>query len=280
MTAGIFLAILAAALMHAGWNAIVKIGLDRLLTITLVAAAAGLVSLPLLGFFPAPLPAAWPWMAASVVLHVGYNVALARAYEIGDFGVVYPIARGTAPLLTAIAGALVVGEYLTPIELAGILVLVAGVWLMAARGRVPAAVGASAVVPALITSMFISGYSLSDGLGARASASANGYTLWLFALDGIAMLAVTLGWRGRAAMMSALPYWRSGLAGGVLSLGAYGIAIWAMTKAPIALVAALRESSVLFAAVISVLLLGEPLRWSRGLAALLIAAGIILIRLA
>ena len=280
MTASIFFAILAAALMHAGWNAIVKIGLDRLLTITLVTTCSALVALPLLGALPAPLSAAWPWMAASVVLHVGYNLALARAYEIGDFGLVYPIARGTAPLLTAVTGALFIGEYLTPIELTGVLVLVAGVWLMAARGRMPAAVGAGAVVPALVTSLFISGYSLSDGMGARASSSAIGYTLWLFVLDGIAMLAVMLGWRGRAALLSALPYWRSGFVGGVLSLGAYGIVIWAMTKAPIALVAALRESSVLFAALISVVLLGEPVRWSRGVAALLIAAGIMLIRLA
>ena len=280
MTAGLWSAILAAALMHAGWNAIVKIGLDHLLTLTLVAVAAALISLPLLGFASMPAAAAWPWMAASVTLHVGYNLALARAYQIGDFGLVYPIARGTAPLLTAIAGALIVGEHLTPFELAGVLVLVAGVWLMAARGRAPVAAGASAVLPALITSLFISGYSLSDGLGARASGAPIGYTLWLFVLDGIAMLLVTLWWRGQAAIVASLTYWRSGLFGGALSLGAYGIAIWAMTKAPIALVAALRESSVLFAALISVLLLGEPLRWSRGLAALLIVVGIMLIRLA
>jgi len=280
VTAGIFLAILAGALMHAGWNAIVKIGLDRLNTLTLVAGAAGLVSLPLLVFFPLPPAATWAWMAASVLLHVGYNLCLAKAYELGDFGLVYPIARGTAPLLTAVIGILVVGEYLAPAELAGILVLVAGVWLMAAHGKSPSSIGATAVVPALITSMFISGYSLSDGLGARSSQSAIGYTLWLFVLDGLSMVALTLAWRGKGALTAALPYWRAGLLGGLLSLGSYGIAIWAMTKAPIALVAALRESSVLFAALISVALLGEPLRWSRGLAALMIAGGIMLMRLA
>ena len=135
-------------------------------------------------------------------------------------------------------------------------------------------------MPALITSLFISGYSLSDGLGARASGTASGYTLWLFVLDGIAMLAVVVGWRGRTAVVSALPFWRNGLIGGVLSLGAYWIAIWAMTKAPIALVAALRETSVLFAAVISVVILREPLKLSRGLSAMLIALGVMLIRLA
>lgn len=280
MTTGIFLAILAAALMHAGWNAIVKIGLDRLLAITLVAVSAGAVSLPLLAFVNAPLAASWPWMAASVALHIGYNLALARAYEAGDFGLVYPIARGTAPLLTALVGALYVGEILSPAETAGVLVLVAGVWLIAAQGRIPASIGPSAVLPALTTSLFISGYSLSDGLGARASGSASGYTLWLFVLDGIAMLAVVMAWRGRAAMASALPFWRGGLIGGALSLGAYWIVIWAMTKAPIALVAALRESSVLFAALISVAILREPLKLSRGLAALLIVAGVMLIRLA
>jgi drug/metabolite transporter (DMT)-like permease len=280
VSTGIFLAILAAALMHAGWNAIVKIGLDRLLAITLVAGSAAAVSLPLLAFVDTPVPASWPWMAASIAMHIGYNIALARAYEVGDLGLVYPIARGTAPLLTAIVGTLVLREYLTLAESAGILTLVGGVWLMATRGRVGNYVGPNAVVPALITSLFISGYSLSDGLGARASGTASGYTLWLFVLDGLVMIAVVAGWRGRTAIVSALPYWRSGLIGGTLSLGAYWIVIWAMTKAPIALVAALRESSVLFAALISVAVLGEPLKLSRGLAAVLIAAGVMLIRLA
>ena len=280
MSTGIFLAILAAALMHAGWNAIVKIGLDRLLAITLVAGSAAAVSLPLLASVDTPVPASWPWMAASIAMHIGYNIALARAYEVGDLGLVYPIARGTAPLLTAIVGTLVLHEYLTLAESAGVLSLVGGVWLMAARGRVGNCVGPNAVVPALITSLFISGYSLSDGLGARASSTASGYTLWLFVLDGLVMIAVVAGWRGRTAIVSALPYWRSGLIGGTLSLGAYWIVIWAMTKAPIALVAALRELSVLFAALISVAVLREPLKLSRGLAAVLIAAGVMLIRLA
>jgi drug/metabolite transporter (DMT)-like permease len=236
--------------------------------------------LPVTGFVPLPLPGSWGWLAASVVLHIGYNLSLASAYEAGDFGLVYPIARGTAPLLTALAGALYVGEYLSGIETMGILALVAGVWLMAVRGGVPALTGTSAVIPALTTSLFISAYSVSDGLGARASGSAISYTLWLFVLDGAAMLAVALGWRGSTALVPALRFWRAGLIGGGLSLGAYGIAIWAMTLAPIALVAALRETSVLFAAVISVALLREPLKLSRGMAALLIAAGVMLIRLA
>jgi len=174
----------------------------------------------------------------------------------------------------------VLGEYLTPIESIGVLVLVTGVWLMAARGRVSLHLEGNAIWPALITSVFISGYSLSDGLGARASQSAIGYTLWLFVLDGAALLAVVWALRGRVALASAIPYWRSGAVGGALSLGAYGIVIWAMTKAPIAVVATLRESSVLFAAAISVLVLREPLRLSRGLAAVLITAGVVLIRLA
>lgn len=280
MSTPIFVAILAAAAMHAGWNAIVKIGLDRLLSMTLITVAAGLVSMPLLIFFPPPPQSSLLFLVASIVLHVGYNLALSRAYEIGDLGLVYPIARGTAPMLTAAIGALVLGEYLTPIESIGVLVLVAGVWLMAARGRVPLHLEGNAIWPALITSVFISGYSLSDGLGARASQSAIGYTLWLFVLDGAALLAVVWALRGRVALASAIPYWRSGAVGGALSLGAYGIVIWAMTKAPIAVVATLRESSVLFAAAISVLVLREPLRLSRGLAAVLITAGVVLIRLA
>ena len=280
MTLGIFLAVLAAALMHVGWNAIVKIGLDRLLTIVLVTTGAMLVTAPMLPFVPLPLAASWPWLLTSVVLHVGYNISLARAYEIGDFGLVYPLARGTAPLLTAVVGALFVGEVLSWAAAAGIVVLVAGIWMMAVPARRSPSIDAHAVMPALLTSLFISGYSISDGLGGRASGSAIGYTLWLFIIDGIVMLTFTLIWRGRQAMMAALPYWRGGLIGGSLSLAAYGIVIWAMTQAPIAIVAAVRESSVLFAALISVVVLREPLRLSRTAGVALIAVGMMLLKLA
>jgi drug/metabolite transporter (DMT)-like permease len=274
-----FIAILAAAAMHAGWNVIVKINLDAFLGIALVTIAAGIVSLPAFAVVEVPRLEAWPWLIASVILHVGYNVFLVRAYRFGDLGQVYPVARGTAPLLTAVGGIALVGEHIGLVTAVGILVLCSGVWLMSLSGRKNAGLGQNAMVMALVTSLFISGYSLTDGIGARANGSPHGYAVWLFVLDGLVMSVMLLASRGRQGL-AVVQHWRQGLAGGAMSLAAYWIAIWAMTKAPIALVAALRESSVLFAAVFSIVFLGEPLWKSRAIAAVLIACGVALVRLA
>ena len=279
MSTPVFLTILVAAAMHAGWNVIVKTGLDGLLGISLVAISAGVLSLPLLPFVSAPVPAAWPWLLASVALHIGYNIFLVRAYRFGDLGQVYPIARGTAPLITALAGMLVIGEHLGPVTLLGIAILCGGVWVLS-LGSAPrsGSLRQSAVAMALLTSLFIAGYSLTDGMGARANGSAHSYAIWLFALDGIGMVGLLLLLRGPEGF-SIFRLWGRGLGGGAMSFGAYWIVIWAMTRAPIALVAALRESSVLFAALFSVLLLRERPRLSRGAAAVLIASGVALVRL-
>lgn len=280
MSATVFVAVMIAAACHAGWNAIVKVGLDRFLSVCLIAIAAGCAALVPLPFVAVPAPAAWPFLAASVAFHIGYNLFLVQAYRVGDLGQVYPIARGAAPLLVSIVSITLVGEPLTGIQMAGILVLVAGVALMSMRGgRELARMERSAVVFALMTSVFIAAYTITDGLGARANGSAHSYAVWLFLLDGLAMLAVLVIARGRAGLKSLRPFWKSGLAGGTMSFAAYWTAIWAMTAAPIALVAALRETSVLFAAAISILILREPpSRW-RIAAALVIVAGIVLARL-
>lgn len=280
MEAGVFGAVLVAAALHAGWNAIVKVGHDRFLSITLISIAAAVISLPALPFVAVPRAEAWLWLLGSVLLHTGYNLFLIQAYRAGDLGQVYPIARGAAPLLVSLVMVLGFGETLTPAAMAGVGLLVAGVWLMSVRGgRDLAKLERGAVAAALATSVFIAAYTVSDGLGARVSGSAPGYALWLFLLDGAAMLAILLAVRGGGAAAALRPYWRSGLAGGAMSLGAYSIAIWAMTVAPIALVAALRESSVLFAAAISVLVLREPPTAWRMLSALTILAGVVLARL-
>lgn len=277
----VFLAILAAAAMHAGWNAILKMRLDRMLGISLVAGSAGVIALPMLPFAPVPLAGAWPWLAGSVILHVGYNLFLTRAYDRGDMGQVYPIARGSAPLVTALLGFAVVGEVISTLEAAGLVTLVAGVLMMSLFGGTGIRpVDGGAVLPALVTALFIAGYSLTDGLGARASGSPHGYAIWLFALDGVVMILLALWLKGKSGLVQAARHWRSGMAGGLLSFGAYWIVIWAMTKAPIALVAALRESSVLFAAIISVVFLGERLRLPRGIAVAFIVAGVVCLRLA
>ena len=277
MESGLFLAILVAAMLHAGWNALVKVGLDRFLAVSLIAMAAGIVALPALMLVAPPQPAAWPWLIASMLLHIGYNVFLVQAYRSGDLGQVYPIARGAAPLLVAVVSAIVLHELPSPLATAGIGVLVAGVGLMSWRGgRHAQKLERRAVGAALATAAFIAGYTLSDGIGARASGSPPGYIAWLFVGNGLVMFILLLVTRGVQVLPALAGHWRVGLLGGAMSLGAYAIAIEAMTLAPIALVAALRETSVLFAALIGCVWLKEPLSRWRALAALTIVTGVVM----
>ena len=276
----VFGIVLVAAAFHASWNALIKIRLDPFLAIVLIAALAGIVSLPLLFFVPVPPLAAWPWLIASVITHVGYYIGLAGAYRSGDMGQVYPIARGTAPLMTAAGGALLVGENFSLIGWAGIVGLTCGVFLLSMRaGGDLAHLNRRAVGFALFTAVTICCYSLVDGIGARTAGNAHSYALWLFVIDGAFITLIAVLMRGTAAIPAMAPYWKSGLIGGVLSLIAYWIVIWAMTVAPIAMVAALRETSVLFGAAIAIVFLKEPLRATRIAAAVLIVIGITLIRL-
>jgi drug/metabolite transporter (DMT)-like permease len=276
----VFMAVLLAAAFHAGWNAIVKIDLDRFLSITLISLAATIVAMPILPFVAIPRAAAWPVLLFSLCLHTGYKLFLIQAYRAGDLGQVYPIARGAAPLLVSGVMLLVFGEKLTPAAMAGIALLASGICLMSVRGgRDRAKLEKRAIGFALTTSIFIAGYTITDGLGARLNGDAHGYAVWLFVLDGLIMLGIMLALRGRRGLVALGPYWKSGLAGGTMALGAYWIVIWATTLAPIALVSALRESSVLFAAAISVFILREPLTRWRVLSALAIVTGILATRM-
>jgi drug/metabolite transporter (DMT)-like permease len=277
----VFLAVLLAAAFHAGWNAIVKIDLDRFLSVTLISLASGVVALAALPFVTLPRPSAWPWLAVSVCLHTGYKLFLIQAYRAGDLGQVYPIARGSAPLLVSVVMMLGFGEALTPPAFAGVALLVAGVYLMSVRGgRDLARLEGRAIAFALGTSVFIASYTVTDGLGARVNGDPHGYAVCLFILDALLILSLLLVTRGVKGLRTLNPYWSSGLAGGAMSFGAYWIVIWATTKAPIALVAALRETSVLFAAAISVVILREPLTKWRTLSAIAIVTGIVIVRMA
>ena len=280
MQNAVFLAVLFAAACHAGWNALIKVGLDPLSTTTLIAlgsAAVGLVCLPLAGL---PQAAAWPWLVASAVIHLFYFAALIESYRTGDLGQVYPIARGSAPLMTAGASAVFVGERLSPTGWSGIAVLAAGVLLLSARGgRGLAGLDRRAVSFALLTALTICAYSVVDGVGARVSRNPQSYVLLLL-IGNAALLAPYALWRDGGKVVPVLQrYLLRGLAGGVLQALSYGIALWAMTLAPIAIVASLRETSVLFGTGIAVVWLKEPLRLPRIAAALLIVAGLVLIRL-
>ena len=276
----VFLAVLFAAACHAGWNALIKIGLDPLFTTTLISIGSGVVALAFVPLTGVPAWTAWPWLIASVLIHLVYFASLIESYRTGDLGQVYPIARGSAPLMTAAATTVLVGEHLSPIGWSGIVALVAGVFLLSARGgRELAHIDRRAVGFALFTALTICAYSVVDGIGARLSANPNAYSLWLFIGIALVMLPYALYRDGRDVIPAMQRYWRRGFVGGGLQLLSYGIAIWAMTVAPIAIVATLRESSVLFGAVIAVVVLKEPLRAVRIAAALLIVCGVVLIRI-
>ncbi|MGC2714438.1 MAG: EamA family transporter [Pseudolabrys sp.] len=276
----VFLAVLFAAACHAGWNALIKVGLDPLSTTTLISLGAGLVALALAPLVGVPAWAAWPWLIASVIVHLCYFASLIESYRTGDLGQVYPIARGSAPLMTAAATTVFIGEKLSLVGWTGIFSLVAGVLLLSARGgRELAEVDRRAIGFALFTALTICVYSVVDGIGARLSANPNAYSVWLFIGIAVVMLPYAIYRDGPDVIPAMRRFWRRGLAGGALQLLSYGIAIWAMTLAPIAIVATLRETSVLFGAVIAVVVLKEPLRAARIVAACLIVCGLILIRL-
>ena len=276
----VFLAVLFAAACHAGWNALIKVGLDPLSTTTLISLGAGLVALAHVPLVGVPAWAAWPWLIASVIVHLCYFASLIESYRTGDLGQVYPIARGSAPLMTAAATTVFIGEKLSLVGWTGIFSLVAGVLLLSARGgRELAEVDRRAIGFALFTALTICAYSVVDGIGARLSANPNAYSVWLFIGIAVVMLPYAIYRDGPDVIPAMRRFWRRGLAGGALQLLSYGIAIWAMTAAPIAVVAALRETSVLFGAVIAVVVLKEPLRAARIVAACLIVCGLILIRL-
>lgn len=276
----VFTAVLVAAACHAGWNAAIKRGLDPLAATVSISLGAGIVALLLMPLVGLPAADAWPWWLASVVIHLVYFAALIESYRAGDMGQVYPIARGSAPLLTATATTLLVGERLAVLGWCGIVLLASGVLLMSLRGgRDLARLDRRAVAFALLTALTICAYSVIDGLGARASGNANAYSVALFAGIAPVMAAYALLRNGPGAFAAMPRRLAGGLAGGAMQLGSYGIAIWAMTVAPIAIVAALRETSVLFGAIVAVVLLREPVRPGRIGAALLIVCGLVLIRL-
>jgi drug/metabolite transporter (DMT)-like permease len=276
----VFAAVLAAAAMHASWNAFLKLRLEPLQAMTLIAAASGLIGLPFLLWFGWPRSEAFPWLFGSMVLHQGYYVALTEAYRRADMSQVYPIARGGAPLLTAMASLVLLREPISFQASVGIGVLGAGVVLMSLRGsRKHQAIDRVAIAFALATAVIICGYTVVDGVGARTAEDAHAYSASLFVLNGAPLVLFTMARKGTHGLRPLVRFAGPGLVAGALSLASYWIAIWAMTVAPIALVAALRETSVLFASAIALLVLKEPFGPVRAVAGALIVGGLLLIRL-
>lgn len=272
-------AVLLAAVLHASWNAIVRFNSDRIVTMALLTGSAALISLVALPFVDVPAAAAWPWLVASMVLHVGYNLFLATAYNHGELGRVYPLARGTAPLITLLVGTYALHEPMTAHATLGVLLLGCGIAGLAfERGWRVLVREPQSVILSLTTSLFISGYSVTDGLGARVSGAPMGYIFYLFVLDGLPLALFVLATRRRAVVDALRRQWLAGCLAGAFSLSAYGIVIWAMTLAPIALVAGLRETSVVFALVIGVVFLNEKLTAVRIGAIIVVACGLVLTR--
>jgi drug/metabolite transporter (DMT)-like permease len=275
----VVLLVLLAAVLHACWNALVKIGGDRLMSTAMIALLSGVVVLPLLPFVTPPASASWPFIFGSVVIHFGYYYGLSRMYETGDFSLVYPLARGLSPLLVAIAAALVGGEALSAVQLIGVTLVSLGiVSLMFGRGW-PRGDHRTAILFAGFTCLTIAAYSLTDGFGVRRAQSSLGYIVWLFAIDSIPF--VVFAWTRRRPLLVGYirKHWRVGLGGALMSALAYGIVIWAMGHSALAGVVSLRETSVIFAAAIGALFMGESFgRW-RIVAAVGVAAGNLLIHL-
>lgn len=274
-------AVLAAAAMHAGWNALVKSGADKLAEITLVTGAAALAAAAVLPLLPLPAPESRPYLAASVAIHTVYFALVGLAYRAGDLSFAYPLMRGTAPLATAALAVLVLGDALSATGWAGVALLSAGVIALTRDGwRAAGPPQGRTLAFALANAAVIVAYTLVDGAGVRLAGSAWSYVAWMFALQALPLAAVMLALRRQALLAALRARWRTGAAGGVLTLTAYGIVLWAMTQAPIALVAALRETSVVFGVAIASLLLKERFGAVRWVAALLVAAGAAAMKLA
>ncbi|MGQ0651344.1 MAG: EamA family transporter [Betaproteobacteria bacterium] len=273
MTWGVTAAVLAAAFLHAAWNVMVKSGPDKELESYTIAASSGILALLLLPFLPLPAPQAWPWVAASVLVHILYFICLGGAYRWGELSYVYPMMRGGGPMIVAVAGAATLGEVLPPKETLGVALICAGI-LAFASGRHDR----RATLFALANAAVIAAYTLIDAQGARASGAPVSYTLWFFAANGVAVSAYALWLRGRAFPA----YFRTGgvrsFVGGGFALGAYGIALWAMTRAPVALVATLRETSVIFAALLAAVFLKEKMTRRRLAATGAVLAGLVALR--
>jgi drug/metabolite transporter (DMT)-like permease len=272
---GVTLAVLGAALLHASWNVLVKSGADKELETINIAAGSGLVALVAALFLPAPAPASWPWVAGSTLVHILYFIFLAGAYRWGELSYTYPVMRGGGPMIVALVGALVLGELLPLHETLGVLLICGGILGFASGHH-----DRRATAFALSNAVVIAAYTLIDGQGARASGAPASYTMWFFIANGVVVVAYGLLRRGGGAVLAyGRRTWRRALIGGACALGSYGIALWAMTRAPIAVVAVLRETAVIFGAFIAYFVLQEKLTRRRLAATGAVMLGLVALKL-
>jgi phosphonate utilization associated putative membrane protein len=283
LTWPVVLAVLCGAMLHAGWNALVKSSGDKPLDTALVHFLGAWVALPFMLWVGPPRAESWPFIAASLVIHIGYYVALAGAYQHGELGMTYPIMRGFAPLLVALGSASIVGEVPTALSWLGVIGITAGVALVGLAHPGEALHHRKALAFAFANAAIIAAYTFVDGLGVRQSGDALRYVLILFVLDGLPY-PLLVWWRRsppqrRAMLQYARSRWPLAALGGSASIGSYAIALWAMTRAPVASVAALRETSVLFAAVLGTVLLKEQFGLQRAIGTAVVVLGVMALRL-
>ena len=282
MPIGILAVVLAAAVLHVSWNALVKTAPDGFMATVLIATGGGILCAAALPFLPAIHPVAFWNVAGSVVAQSIYYPMVAAAYRAGDMSLAYPLMRGTAPMLVAVVSVPVLGETLAGGDWIGVGLICAGIWAIGLMGlfRRDGVTSSRAVVLALLNAVVIASYTLIDGAGVRRSGEAATYTCWIFLLTAVPMLGFALLRRRSDLRVEVRERWWLGLVGGLGNVGAYGLVLWAMTKAPVAVVAALRETSIVFATVFAILVLRERADKARIVGALLIAAGAVAIRLA
>lgn len=278
MTLGVFLAVLGAAFLHALWNALIKIGTSKIGGMIILSITEVPIGLAVAMASPWPKPEVWPWVIGAGCTHFFYKSFLVFAYERGDLSRVYPIARGAAPMVVAIVGFFFLSDAITNHQYLGILTLGAGIALMA-RGVFSQAEDRKLLPLALGSACATATYTLIDGLGARVSGDAAGYVAWVFIADGVIFTTVSLLWRGTKILPRDGKSWGLATFASAASYGSYAVAIWAMTFAPLAVVAALRETSILFAVLMGWLVFGEKITAEKAIAAAVIVSGVILTRI-
>jgi drug/metabolite transporter (DMT)-like permease len=272
------IAVFFGAFLHASWNALVRGSPDRTQGTTLIAVGAGAITVCWLPFAHLPAVASWPYLAASVVIHVAYFALVAFSYRKGELSFVYPIMRGIAPAFSAIAAALLLSEWPSPWGWLGVLLVCCGIVLLAVDSVRSQSFHALSALFALANAGVIVVYTLVDGVGARLSGHPLSYTGWMLLLTALPLLALSAGGDGANAIRYMQRHWARGLAGGACAFGSYGLALWAMTRAPIALVAALRETSVVFAMILAATFLRERITSARIVSVLIVTAGAVAIK--
>ena len=273
----VFAVVMVAALLHASWNALVKSAPDKLLITILVTSCAAAISLASLPFLNQPERASWPYAIGSAALQTAYFMLIARTYHVADLSQTYPIMRGAAPLLVAAFTAVSASEFLSATAWIGVVTICIGIFTMALGNPVRDAKG---VYLALVNSVVIAGYTLIDGWGVRRSGAPAAYTLYVFLITGLPLVTWAVVKRRAAFVDYVSRHWQMGIAGAIGMTASYGLALWAMTLAPVAVIAALRETAILFATLIAWLILKEHISRRRVFAVCIIAAGAAVLRLA